>query len=381
LRFGVETLVTYCEQEDLQKQDLATLLEPVPPTVIQPSTQVEPAPPTIIQPSTQIPIQLAITTVQAPVEDAAATVIAPIQDAAATVVAPIQDAAATIQNPAVEAVATVFQESAATNIVDSLKDTESKRSRFSPGEVLADRYRILGLLGRGGMGEVYRADDTKLGQPVALKFLNENFANDGGMLARFHGEVRAARQVTHPNVCRVHDIGEVSTTSGRLHFLSMEYVDGEDLASLLRRIGRFPEDRALEVARQICSGLAAAHDAGILHRDLKPANVMVDSRGRVHLTDFGLAGLMGQFRGRDVMSGTPAYMSPEQLGGKEVTQKSDIYALGLVLYEIFTGQKAFSAGTLAELKRMHESTAPTNPSSLVKEIDRRVESVILECLE
>src|SRR6185436_8733528 len=136
--------------------------------------------------------------------------------------------------------------------------------RFVAGTVLAGRYRIVVLIGKGGMGEVYKAEDLKLNQPVALKFLPDAIAMDGGMLARFHNEVRIARQVSHSAVCRVYDIGEVE---GR-HFISMEFIDGEDLATLLRRVGRLPGDKAIEIARQICAGLAAAHDSGVLHRDL-----------------------------------------------------------------------------------------------------------------
>ncbi|MBS1790713.1 MAG: serine/threonine protein kinase [Acidobacteria bacterium] len=262
-----------------------------------------------------------------------------------------------------------------------LLDHSSAKARFAAGMTLNKRYRIIGLLGRGGMGEVYRADDLKLGHPVALKFLTEKLSQDKAMLARFHGEVAMAHRVTHPNVCRVHDIGEVTTSSGKLHFLSMEYVDGEDLSSLLRRIGRLPADKAVEIANQLCAGLAAAHEAGVLHRDLKPANVMLDGKGRVRITDFGLAGFAEQIRNEEVFAGTPAYMSPEQFAGKEVTTKSDIYALGLVLYEIFTGKRVFEAGSLAELQQMHESSAPTNPSNWVKDIDPLVERVILRCLE
>src|SRR5512137_2153643 len=159
--------------------------------------------------------------------------------------------------------------------------------RFAPGAVLAGRYRIAGLIGRGGMGEVYRADDLKLEQPVALKFLPRALEGDRDRLDRLYGEVRMARQVSHPAVCRVWDVGEAEGQ----HFLSMEFVDGENLSSLLRRIGRFPQDKALDVARQVCAGLAAAHEKGVLHRDLKPANVMLDGQGKVRLTDFGLAGL------------------------------------------------------------------------------------------
>jgi serine/threonine-protein kinase len=197
--------------------------------------------------------------------------------------------------------------------------------RLPPGVVLAGRYRIVGLLGRGGMGEVYRADDLKLRQAVALKFLPPSVAGDR-RLARFYDEVRIAREVSHPNVCRVHDLGEADGH----HFLSMEYVDGEDLASLLRRIGRLPADKGLEIARQLCAGLAAAHEKGVLHRDLKPANVMIDGRGRVRLTDFGIADLAERIRS-GTGAGTPAYMAPEQFAGREVSVRSDVYSLGLVL--------------------------------------------------
>src|SRR5213080_3207269 len=158
-------------------------------------------------------------------------------------------------------------------------------ARFIPGTILADRYRIVGLVGKGGMGEVYRADDLKLAQPVALKFLPDHLLSDAAALARFHREVRVARQVSHKNVCRVYDIGEVDDR----HFLSMEFIKGEELSSLLRRIGRLPQDKAIQIARQICAGLAAAHDVGFLHRDLKPANIMIDSEGNARVLDFGVA--------------------------------------------------------------------------------------------
>lgn len=253
----------------------------------------------------------------------------------------------------------------------------SSEGRFLPGVVLAERYRIIAVLGRGGMGEVYRADDLTLAQPVALKFLPENTASDEATLARFRNEVRTARRVSHPNVCRVYDVGEVEG----LTFLSMEYVDGEDLASLLRRIGRLAGDKALEIARQLCAGIAAAHREGVLHRDLKPANVMLDGRGRAVITDFGLAGMAEQIEGHDVRSGTPAYMAPEQLQGREVTAKSDLYSLGLVLYEMFTGKRAFEGDTLAELVKVRAEKPLTTPSSWVRDLDPAVERAILRCLD
>src|SRR5256884_3372391 len=256
---------------------------------------------------------------------------------------------------------------------DSIDD-----ARFIPGTILAERYRIVGLLGKGGMGEVYRADDLKLAQPVALKFLPEHLLSDGAALARFHREVRVARQVSHKNVCRVYDIGEVD---GR-HFLSMEFIKGEELSSLLRRIGRLPQDKAIQIARQICAGLSAAHDVGVLHRDLKPANVMIDEHGNARITDFGLAGLAEEFREDEIHAGTPAYMAPEQLDGRKFTVRSDIYSLGLVLYELFTGRKAFEAPTLGELVKLRRSdTTPTTPSEIVKGLDPLIEKVIDRCLK
>ncbi len=248
--------------------------------------------------------------------------------------------------------------------------------RFLPGRLLASRYRIIALLGKGGMGEVYRADDLTLGQPVALKFLPDEAARDQGLLERFKNEVRIARRVSHPNVCRVYDVGEVEGHT----FFTMEYVDGEDLASLLRRIGRLPEDKALDISRQLCAGLAAAHTKGVLHRDLKPANIMLDGRGQVVITDFGLAGVAEQIQGAEVRSGTPAYMAPEQLAGKEVSTRSDIYSLGLVLYEVFTGKRAFSEKPSDKLRSRDESTL-SRPSSVVKDLDPVIERVILRCLE
>ena len=246
--------------------------------------------------------------------------------------------------------------------------------RFAPGTLLDGRYRIIGLLGKGGMGEVYRADDLRLGQPVALKFLPDGLRDEPVRLAQFHNEVRTARQVSHPNVCRVYDIGEVDGVP----YISMEYVDGENLATSLRRIGRFPEDKAADIARQLCAGLAAAHQRGVIHRDLKPANVMLDGSGRVRIMDFGLA---AAGRIEDVRAGTPAYMAPEQLLGREVTQRSDIFALGLVVYELFTGRRAFTANSIGDLVNQHESRSFAPPSEVVSAIDAAIDHIIQRCLD
>lgn len=245
--------------------------------------------------------------------------------------------------------------------------------QFAPGTIIADRYRIAGILGSGGMGEVYRADDTKLDQPVALKFLPARLARDPILLARLHDEVRLGRQIAHPNVCRIYDIVDWEGA----HFVAMEFVDGEDLSRLLRRIGRLAHDKAVDIARGIAAGLMAAHAKGILHRDLKPANIIIDSHGDSRIMDFGLALAAGEDDG--TISGTPAYMAPEQLEGAPATVQSDLYALGLVMYELFTGKRAHSARTLPERLRDSSSEIKT-PSDMVRDLDPAVERVILRCL-
>ena len=252
---------------------------------------------------------------------------------------------------------------------------EDATVRFTPGTLVAGRYRIVSPLGKGGMGEVYRADDIRLGQPVALKFLPAALAADPSRLERLIDEVRIGRQISHPNVCRLYDIAE---TDGH-HFMVMEYVDGEDLASLLRRIGRLPGDKALEIARGLCAGLAAAHDKGIIHRDLKPANVMVDGRGHARIADFGLAALADGASAAD-MSGTPHYMAPEQLTGQGASLRSDVYAIGLVLREMLTGKRVFEARSLGELRALHAESKPASLSSSAIDVDPALDRVVQRCL-
>ena len=253
----------------------------------------------------------------------------------------------------------------------------SEDGGFASGAVVGGRFRIIGLLGRGGMGEVYRADDLLLEQPIALKFLPRNLAENPDRQARFYGEVRIARQVSHPSVCRVYDVGIIDGVP----YLSMELVEGDDLASLLRRIGRLPEDKALEVARQLCAGVAAAHERGVLHRDLKPANIMIDAQGKVRITDFGLAVLADHAGPQEKRAGTPAYMAPEQLARNEVSIRSDVYSLGLVLYEIFTGRRAFRADSILEVERLQREKMPADPSSILEDLDPVIERAILRCLD
>lgn len=268
--------------------------------------------------------------------------------------------------------ATAFGNSNSSSLSDS-----SDHGRFLPGTKLADRYRIVSMLGRGGMGEVYRADDLRLGQTVALKFLPRELANHAKRLEYFHQEVKLARQISHPNICRVYDIGEVNGQP----FLSMEYIDGEDLKTLLQRIGRLPKDKGIQIARQLCSGLAAAHAKGVLHRDLKPANIMVDGQGQVRITDFGLATVSTDGENVIGMSGTPGYMAPEQLLSGQTNVRTDIYSLGLILFEVFTGKPAHDASSIAELKNLHaDSSCALNASDLVEDMDPAVERAISRCL-
>ena len=226
------------------------------------------------------------------------------------------------------------------------------------------------------MGEVYRALDLLLGQPVALKFLPEALSGSQAALERLRNEVRVARQISHPNVCRVYDIGDADGQT----FVNMEFIDGEDLASLLRRIGRLPPGKALEIARRLCAGLAAAHEKGVLHRDLKPGNVMIDGRGQVVITDFGLASIATEVAYSDIRSGTPAYMSPEQLAGVEVSQRSDIYALGLLLFELFAGVPPHPSLDREELRKLREGRPPSLVD-LAPEVDPALDRVVGRCLE
>ena len=245
-------------------------------------------------------------------------------------------------------------------------------ARFAPGQMFSSRYRIVNLLGRGAMGEVYRAEDLKLGQSVALKLMSPAVRRQARRLERFVAEVRLARGIAHPHVCRVYDIGE----GDGWHYLSMELVDGETLASLLARIGRLPREKALDIARELCAGLAAAHAHGVLHRDLKPSNIMVDGRGHVKIMDFGLAISAGAPQPSEIV-GTPAYMAPEQLRGEPSSERSDVYALGLVLYEVFTGRSLFAGWTPDERLR-----APGRMPPVVfgPEVDAGIGRAIAACL-
>jgi serine/threonine-protein kinase len=250
---------------------------------------------------------------------------------------------------------------------------EDQTEDLISGELFAGRYRIVSVLGRGAMGVVYRAHDTVLDVEVAVKLLIGRRPDARERMIR---EVRLAREVTHPAVCRVFDVGQ----DGDRIYLTMEYVDGEDLSTLSARIGRLPSDKVLEIAHQLCGGLAAAHAKGVIHRDLKPANVMVDSRGTVRITDFGIA-VSAEEAGTDGFAGTPAYMAPEQFDpDAPIGPATDIYAVGLILHELLTGQRLFTGSSFTEMFRQKVRTTPTRPSDTVDGVDPRLEAVIMSAL-
>lgn len=249
------------------------------------------------------------------------------------------------------------------------------------GALFADRFRIMERLGGGGMGEVYRAHDLQLDQSVALKVLREELAVDPQAMAIFVREVRAARQISHPGVCRVFDLGRAEVGGRSRQFVSMELVDGESLDRLLRRIGRLPEPKAIQIARELCAGLAAIHDRGVLHRDLKPANIMIDGRGHARITDFGLAVDQRTRSGDIKAAGTPGYIAPEVLDSQAPTPASDVYSLGLVLYELFTGAVAYPAGSVSGMLSAQSRDDPPRPSVVEPSINPDIERVIMACLD
>ncbi len=248
-------------------------------------------------------------------------------------------------------------------------------ARVTPGTTLGGRFRVTAMIGSGGMGEVYRADDLKLGQPVALKFISPGIAATPESLARLYAEVRLGRQVAHPNVCRIYDVVEF----GHHRCIVMEFIEGEDLATLLGRVGRLSQRKAAALARDLCLGLGASHQAGIVHGDLKPSNVMIDGRGRARIMDFGLSRLAGDSEGATI-AGTPAYMAPEQLDGAPPSFAADVYALGLIGWELFTGTRLREGKSLDQMREAAAREIP-RPSAAGVHIDPSAEEIILRCLD
>jgi hypothetical protein len=262
----------------------------------------------------------------------------------------------------------------------------SKPPASTPGQVspdaalrpLSERFEILNELGRGGMGIVYRARDREAGEIVALKILNPEIASDSTVMERFKNELRLARKITHKNVCRTYDLHRFGPAAA----IAMEYVDGESLRHILNRFGGLPLRKGVQVASQISDALKEAHSQSIVHRDLKPENVMLDREGNVKVMDFGIArSIETGTTLTGAVVGTPAYMAPEQAEGKRVDARADIYALGLILYEIFTGIPAFRGDTPLEVALKHIREAPTPPRGVEPTLPEHIERAILKCLE
>jgi tetratricopeptide (TPR) repeat protein/predicted Ser/Thr protein kinase len=256
---------------------------------------------------------------------------------------------------------------------------ETPLKELTTGSTFARRYQVIEELGRGGMGRVYKALDSEIKDKVALKVLKPEIASDGETIARFRNELRLARRISHKNVCRMYDLNHEQGTQ----FITMEYVEGENLKSLMRRMGPFSVGKAASVARQVCEGLAEAHRLGVVHRDLKPQNIMIDNEGNVRIMDFGIArSLKGKgITDTRVMIGTPEYMSPEQVEGAEVDGRADIYALGIILYELLTGKVPFEGDTALSVALKQKTELPRDPRGLNPQVPEAFSSLILRCLE
>jgi len=255
--------------------------------------------------------------------------------------------------------------------VSFTRTLETSTDELVRGVVFAGRYEIIEELGAGGMGRVYRAHDTKLNEEVALKLIRPEIGIEKRTIARFRNEIKLARKITHKNVCRMYDFHE----EGKTLYLTMEYVRGEDLKSLIHRTKALTVGAALAISRQVAEGLGEAHKLGVVHRDLKPGNIMIDKDGDAKIMDFGIArSLMAEgVTGEGVIVGTPEYMSPEQVEGKAADARSDIYALGIILFEMVTGHAPFEGETPLAVAHKHKYEPAPDPKKINPQIPHRTE--------
>jgi serine/threonine protein kinase/Tfp pilus assembly protein PilF len=251
--------------------------------------------------------------------------------------------------------------------------------RLKRGRVFGQRYEVIEELGEGGMGIVYKVFDRKIDEKVALKVLAPEIAGDEKTIERFRNELKLARKVSHRNVCRMYDLSEEEKTP----FITMEYVPGENLKSLIKRIGQLSKTKAISIAKQVCEGLAEAHRLGVVHRDLKPQNIMVDSEGNARIMDFGIARSIRtkSITETGMIIGTPEYMSPEQVEGVDVDHRSDLYSLGVILFEMLTGRVPFQGETPLSVILKHKTEQPPNPRNFDSQIPVEISQMILKCME
>jgi tetratricopeptide (TPR) repeat protein/tRNA A-37 threonylcarbamoyl transferase component Bud32 len=263
--------------------------------------------------------------------------------------------------------------------IDVTETMETPKEELTTGSTFAGRYKIIEELGRGGMGKVYKAIDAEVNEKIALKLIKPEIAADKKTIDRFRNELKFARKIRHKNVCQMYDLG----TAEGAYFITMEYVGGEDLKRLIRKMGHLSPGQAISIAKQVCDGMVEAHKLGVVHRDLKPQNVMVDEGGDARIMDFGVARSIEakSITGAGVMIGTPDYMSPEQVDGKDIDQRTDIYSLGIILYEMVTGQTPFEGDTPFTIGVKHKSETPKNPKEINPQIPNDLSRVILRCLE
>ncbi|UCE41088.1 MAG: protein kinase [Candidatus Aminicenantes bacterium] len=256
---------------------------------------------------------------------------------------------------------------------------EAPREELTTGSTFAHKYHIIEELGKGGMGRVYKAMDTEVNEKVAIKLLKSEISTDEKTIERFRNELKFARKIRHKNVCQMYDLNKEKDT----YYITMEYVSGEDLKSLIRKMGCLGVDKAVSIAKQVCEGLEEAHKLSVVHRDLKPQNIMIDAGGNARIMDFGIARSLSEISitGAGVMIGTPEYMSPEQVEGKEIDQRSDIYSLGVILYEMVTGRVPFEGDTAFTIGIKHKSEIPKDPRELNRQVPEDLCRLILKCLE